>query len=152
MSEKDTASSTAQPTEEANPSDLNPLQSTAVSSVAASKAPRSRVFDLYIAKAFDPSNETETTETRQFLEQTIVSKDIRINELKFWDKVQAWGILALNDAGLEAVKNHKGISAVRKEGIPLKFGVLPKVAKGPKKTHKYMDGLSTAVEPNYDAP
>ncbi|KAF2491378.1 hypothetical protein BU16DRAFT_565082 [Lophium mytilinum] len=107
-------------------SKLNPLQPDAALSVAprSETEPRASKTHTYFAVARDPTNVTETTEIKTFLDAIVVGKDKFVNEVKL-DTVRDWGHLTLDEAGLKAVKNYEGINGVQKETALTRNGALP---------------------------
>jgi hypothetical protein len=73
---------------------------------------------LYFASAINPTNRTQTDETRAFLEYIAADKNVWISNMHTGRKARniwGWGNIPLDDAGLEKMKGYAGIKKVGKD-------------------------------------
>jgi hypothetical protein len=73
---------------------------------------------LYVASAIDPTNRTQTDETRAFLESVATDKNVWISNMHTGGKARniwGWGNMPLDDTGLETMKGYADIKKVGKD-------------------------------------
>ncbi|KAH7131789.1 peptidase S8/S53 domain-containing protein [Dendryphion nanum] len=75
---------------------------------------------IYNVWTKDPTNHDETTATKKWLSSQVLDKNAYISEWKRrkTGNVEVWGMVTLDEAGVERVRNHPGVRSVEKTSLP----------------------------------